>query len=471
MNSRQYIEWILTQQQEGCLIRQENEDHVIISCANTDGEVQIYHLECEIAELRLADAQTHENYFFLHFELKEEDHAKGLFREMMDALKKYAGRTSFNILLSCTSGLTTGFFAEKLNEAAATLSLDYHFSAAAFAQLHCAGFDADMILLAPQIAWQLKKTQEVFDPRPVLAIPAAVFASYDAGALIAFIQEELAKKQKTKEEMAIAKIMRDIDTSAVMFVINMVHDRQQTRYYQRLYEAGSVIFTEEIIKERNSFADIQDILDTQLREIRRRFRVDAVSISIPGVLSEEQGVSRVDYEEISKTLSEHCGLPVYVFHNTVAVAYGYYAQQAKYDIICYHSQPAGSMTGGTGTVYRGMPVNGRNQMAGELGPLFRLRFGKNEKEMKDPSYEQIRESVVFWLACAIAETAPEVILVRSPLTPDMDELREELKKVMAEKDIPDLIHVRDIGEYALLGTMLYGMHRLKGGISHEALVK
>ena len=199
--------------------------------------------------------------------------------------------------------------------------------------------------------------------------------------------------------------------------------------------------------------------------------MDAVSISIPGVLSEEQGVSRVDYEEISKTLSEHCGLPVYVFHNTVAVAYGYYAQQAKYDIICYHSQPAGTMTGGTGTVYRGMPVNGRNQMAGELGPLFRLHFGQNEKEMTDPSYEQIRESVVFWLACAIAETAPEVILVRSPLTPDMDELREELKKVMAEKDIPDLIHVRDIGEYALLGTMLYGMHRLKGGISHEALVK
>ena len=56
MNSRQYIEWILTQKQEGCSIRQENEDHVIISCANTDGEVQIYHLECDIAELRLADA-------------------------------------------------------------------------------------------------------------------------------------------------------------------------------------------------------------------------------------------------------------------------------------------------------------------------------------------------------------------------------------------------------------------------------
>ena len=83
----------------------------------------------------------------------------------------------------------------------------------------------------------------------------------------------------------------------------------------------------------------------------------------------------------------------------------------------------------------------------------------------------VKRAVVFYLAAAISEFAPEVILVRSALTPDMDELKEELKKYIKEKDIPDLIHVRDIGEYALLGTMLYGMHRFKGGVSSAALVK
>ncbi len=471
MNSREYTEWILSQQREDCAISQENEDHVIISSECSDGEVQIYHLECDIAELRLADHETHENYFFLHFELKEEEHAKGLFQEMMDALKKHTGRTSVNILLSCTSGFTTSFFAEKLNEAASTLSLDYTFSATAFSEIHKHGFDADVILLAPQIAWQLKKAKEVFEPRLVLAIPAAAFASYDAGAVIQFVQAELAKKQTTKEEIAIAKLMRDIDTSAVMFVINMVHDRDSTRYYQRLYEAGNVIFTEEVIKEQNSRQDIIDILDTQLRAIRQKFRVDAVSISVPGILTGESEVKRVDYEELSQSLSEHCGLPVYVFHNTVAVAYGYYAQQGKYDIVCYHSQPAGTMGGGTGTVYRGMPVNGRNQMAGELDPIFRMQFPEFADSFSEVTPADVKRAVVFYLAAAISEFAPEVILVRSALTPDMDELKEELKKYMKEKDIPDLIHVRDIGEYALLGTMLYGMHRFKGGVSSAALVK
>jgi hypothetical protein len=60
--------------------------------------------------------------------------------------------------------------------------------------------------------------------------------------------------------------------------------------------------------------------------------------------------------------------------------------------------------------------------------------------------------------------APEVILIRSELTPDMNEIREELKKYMDEENIPDLIHVRDIREYALLGTLLYGMRKYKSSV-------
>ena len=461
MNSREYIGWIASQPHNGFSVTQENDDQIVIRSEKSEGEVLVYHLETDVVEMRLSDRATHENFFFLHFELKEEDHAHGLYREMIDTLKKHESRCTLHVLLSCTSGMTTGFFAEKLNEAAKTLSLDHEYSAVAFSSIHNAGFNADVILLAPQIAWQLKKVKEVFTDQLVITIPASVFASYDAGKVIALIHEERTKQKKTREQTAIAKVMRDIDTNAVLFAVNMTHDLNSTRYVQRLYEAGNVLLTEEVIKEQDSIQDIYDILDTALRAIRKNFHVDACAISLPGIVNYGNERERVDYENLSSQLSERYELPVYVHHNTAAVAYGYYAQQEKYDIVCYHSQVTGSLIGGTGSVYRGIPLDGRKQMGGELEPVFFHHWPERSEKKDSGTAEEIKEAVIFYLLMCIAEIAPEVILVRSALTPDMDELKEELKKYIDEKYIPDLIHVRDITEYALLGTMLYGMHALK----------
>ncbi|MBR1628624.1 MAG: hypothetical protein IJ679_05050, partial [Lachnospiraceae bacterium] len=62
---------------------------------------------------------------------------------------------------------------------------------------------------------------------------------------------------------------------------------------------------------------------------------------------------------------------------------------------------------------------------------------------------------------------PEVILVRSDLTPDMNELIEILKEDMDEKHIPDLIYVRDVSEYQFLGTMLFGVYGLQQNTIHS----
>lgn len=49
----------------------------------------------------------------------------------------------------------------------------------------------DVILIAPQIGYMLNCLQESITEKPVLQIPKAVFASYDALATIKFIQNEL----------------------------------------------------------------------------------------------------------------------------------------------------------------------------------------------------------------------------------------------------------------------------------------
>lgn len=469
MNTKEYIEWIASRPHGNFSVRIADEDHLEIESANCEGEVTVYHLETDIIEMRLSKKSDHENFFFLHFELKDDDHARQLCDEMFDSLKKQESRQTLRILLSCTSGMTTSFFAEKLNEAAQTLSLDYEFDAVEYARLYEKGFDYNVILLAPQIAYQLRKAKEVFVNQTVASIPAGIFAKYDAGSLITFIQDTLAEKKKTEDEVKIAEVMRDVDLNALMFVVSITRESDSVRCIERLYEAGKVVLSEELIKEHNTYDDILDILDTGLRSLRKNWSVDAVSISLPGHLDTCDGdVTGVDYTKLSEQLSEHCGLPVFVQHNTAAVAYGYYAQQGTYDIVSYHSQPRGALLGGQGIVYRGMPIDGRNQRAGELGALFRERF---PEYMEDPevTMEKVKDVLIHSLVANISLIAPEIILIRCAWYPDMNEIRDELRRYVGEKHIPVLKHVRDIREYAMLGTLLYGMRQYKKSV--KQLVK
>lgn len=461
MNSQTYIGWILQQESDTYQVIQVDDDHLLLDSDLVEGEVNIYHLEVDVVELRLKEKKENENFFFLHFELKDEKHAQKLFFEMIDSLTKYNAKKTIKILLSCTSGLTTNFFAQKLNEAASALSLDYEFSAIAFPQIHKVGYDYDMILLAPQIAYEMKKVQEIFPKKGIFQIPPQIFGSYDTGALLEEIKKVLESYKQSKEEKAIAKVMRHIENNACIFVINVTHDIHETRYIERLYEAGNPLFTEEVIKPTASIEDVKDILDTQLRGIQKNFHVDAVAISTPGTILTEEGLTHIDYRSISDALSEEYKLPIFLCHNTSAIAYGYYAGQQKYNIITYHSQPTGALIGGQGTVYKGALINGAHHRGGEVRSLYEHIHQTKYEERDDITIEEIKDSLISSLVSNICTIDPEVILVRSVLTPDMDEIREELKKYIEEDHIPDLIYVDDISEYAYLGTMLYGLHALK----------
>ena len=90
--------------------------------------------------------------------------------------------------------MTTGFFAEKLNQAAKILSLDYEFSAVPFNKISEVAEDFQIILLAPQVAYQFDKIKKFLPDKKIFKIPTKIFASYNSSALIKFISEMQTEK-------------------------------------------------------------------------------------------------------------------------------------------------------------------------------------------------------------------------------------------------------------------------------------
>ena len=61
----------------------------------------------------------------------------------------------------------------------------------------------------------------------------------------------------------------------------------------------------------------------------------------------------------------------------------------------------------------------------------------------------------------IATIAPEKIVIYSSLTPDTEELRKELSRHVDSAYVPELIHVRRIKRYMMIGMMIRCLQYLK----------
>ena len=165
---------ILKQAIPGCTIEQEDDEHITLTCDHAIGAVNFYCFDDmpEVVELRIDDVDgTGDPQFFLHFELDDESRAEELFSEMTDVLTQQDRFSTRHILLCCTAGFTTSMFAAKLQEAAKTLSLDYHFDAIPLEQAKVEGGSYDVILLAPQVSYQRKAVAEAFPQSAVVEIP------------------------------------------------------------------------------------------------------------------------------------------------------------------------------------------------------------------------------------------------------------------------------------------------------------
>ena len=82
-----------------------------------------------IIELCVMNKRTDEMAFYLHFQFKTLNHAISLFEEMDQCIQKMVNQPICRLLLCCSGGMTTAFFADKIKNGIKVLNLNMEVAA------------------------------------------------------------------------------------------------------------------------------------------------------------------------------------------------------------------------------------------------------------------------------------------------------------------------------------------------------
>ncbi|MCD7893979.1 MAG: ROK family protein [Erysipelotrichaceae bacterium] len=386
------------------------------------------------------------------------NHAVELFNEMIEVIKKLIDKPQRKVLLSCTSGLTTTYFAQQLNDAANILNLEYSFEATPYADLYDKGRDYDIILLAPQIAYLQPKVQEVLRNKMVLQIPASMYAKYDTGETLSFIQEE----EKNHEGIDMPEIKplllkREIHNQKNLLVISMIREYHNVKVGYRIYYKNEMIHENEVCKPNINLHDIGDIVGT----VKAGYDIDCIGISIPGIVENGKSTSPTDDlndTDVAGYIEENCGIQTFLFNDTNAAAMGYYATQNEYSSLSLLFQPTPGSLGGIGSIFNGQLIEGHHHIAGESKFLPNCLSDEQVHLSKTPEGSICAASEV--LRSVIGILDPELIVVKSDLICNSQDLYKELSKAIPEKYLPEIVIIEDLNSYSLLGTMILCVQEL-----------
>ena len=448
-----FKEWILTMKshQYRIFLKENNDNIVIITTPYSYTEI-IFN-EHNIIEFSVTNKINEKVEFYLHFQMKTLKHAMELFEEMLETVHQFVYKPKMKILLSCSGGLTTGYFAERLNEVNEMLSLDYEFEAVPYGNLYDVGINYDMILLAPQIGYMQPKIQEILADKNVVRIPSGIFAKYDVISLLQLIQKE---KTKTPENKTLpakkVSLKRKPTHKHKVLSISMIRPNQRVSLYYRLYDENNhIILDNEVIKNRISIDDLYDILDIVFVSYPN---IEYIGVSMPGIVNDGHLVLEsegFDNDDIVGLLTARYNKTFVLVNDVNAIAVGYYASSMDYSTFSFLFQPQGSYSG-IGNIVNGQLIEGRKGIAGEAQYLpFYREEGALEK-VKTP--ETIIEVVAKTMASIISVIGSEAIVFSCPLISEKEALVCELAKYLPFEYIPDIIRIDNLNEYNLLGTMM-----------------
>lgn len=445
--------WILNQQSDAYRTWIDPKDDTVIILETDYSHSEITFNPGNIIELNVQNTFNHRVEFYLHFQMKTLKHAKELFEEMIAVVKETVGKPVVNILLSCTGGMTTGFFAEKLNEASELLSLDYYFSATQYTNLFKNGDQYDVILLAPQISYTQAKVQEILKNQIVMTIPSKIFAKYDAGKMISLVNAALASDiHNITPSVQKLSLKTALHSKTKILSIAMIRNSRRIHLAYRLYdEKNHILLSREIIKYKMSLDDIYDIIDTVLKDYPD---VGMTGLSMPGIMNDgkislpSEGFAQTD---VIRMLKSRYDMAFMLNNDVNCVAAGYYASQNQYDSLTFLFQPISAIAG-AGHIYHGMLMTGRKNVAGEMQYLPIALSA--DRMVLNQTPEGTMELVAKMIVSIISVLGPEVIVLFCQLIPHITELREEIKKYIPEEYIPEIIKIESMDEYMLLGQMI-----------------
>ena len=407
-----------------------------------------------IIELSVTNTFTNEIEFYLHFQMKTMKHAIELFHEMLESIHKLIHRPITKILLSCSGGMTTSFFAEKMNEAAKLLYLNFEVSAIGYNQLYNVGGDYDVIMLAPQISYMHAKVQEILKDQVVIKIPPQVFAKYDVGKTLGIIRDAMDQRKASQiEPTAPISLFKAVHNDVKILTLSLFRNSNRVHIAYRVYgEQNDILLDNEIIKSNVVIQDIFDVLDTVFLKYKD---LNVIGISTPGIINDgfvsSSNVNGFGDIDLYNILTQRYQQSFIITNDVNTAAVGYYASQDRYSSITFLFQPT-SFYAGAGTIINGQLIKGRLHLAGEVQYL-PLNLS-NDKLILNKTPEGAIELVAKTILSIISVISPDAIILSCVLIPQVHELKKELERYVPAQYVPDIIKVEDIQEYILLGLMI-----------------
>jgi len=455
-SSEDFQEWVKTQ------ILDHYEEHAFEE-GNISFQLQGYTARLvfypeDIVELSLTNDSTGENCFYLHFQANEKEHAEELFRAMTDTLNDSLQSSKRRILIVCSSAMTSTYFSNLLNEASAMLKFNYEFDASDISGLYAAGADCEAILLTPQISYEYEKTRKVFKDKTVLKIPTRIYAGYNSGELLNFLNQSLAEKEKELKEKEYGVLPQMTENDFRILTIGMINNQRSKCLAYRIYDHGKKTLDKEVIKHDISMRDIEDLL---AYVFARHRNIDCIVLGLPGVENdgkltiEETAVSHADIVSRLKAKFHH---EFFLLNDVNAIALGYSTIHPECSDLLFYFQPLGYWVPGAGLIENGKLRKGYHNASGEMRPLLKSSFDHLDQMINTP--EGTLQIIVKGLMAYICTSAPKAIALYSEMVPEAENVRKELERNIPEEYIPPIRRARHIKEYLLAGLLSYGMQML-----------
>lgn len=140
--------------------------------------------------------------FYLHYQFQNFHFATDLFYRMLTKLKEESTPETHHILLCCTGGMTTGYFAEKMNKFCELNQIPIQMNATSFYHLESIYQDYEMVLIAPQLRYKMMELKQKLKPTIVESVDPIIFATYDCQGLMKQIRVSYEEKYERKRENA-----------------------------------------------------------------------------------------------------------------------------------------------------------------------------------------------------------------------------------------------------------------------------
>lgn len=159
------------------------DDHQTLCIENDKYEGMIVFYQDNITELKIIERETKDEVFYLHFQMHDFHSVQEQLDTFLDFMVNDENSMSENfslqhkkILLSCSGGLTTSYFAYQMKEL--FKNQDIHIDAIGYTEIDLVANDYDVILIAPQINYVLPYLKQKYGNK-IMAINPRDFATYN----------------------------------------------------------------------------------------------------------------------------------------------------------------------------------------------------------------------------------------------------------------------------------------------------